>query len=220
MAILIAFIRNGALKRVETVARGTGIGTLARKLLKTRLKFGRKIVFVFSNSGGGLSVCSGRLVRRRMYAGIDTGEQPMNMTMIRKCAARVGVVALCSAALSSVPMMAQGGGGQGGGGGMMAQTSDQRVARLDAAVGPLTDDQKTKIKAIYDADAKKRTDLMAANDPDAMTKMRAMMTDERTQIRALLTPDQQTKFDAMPQGRGGRGGGAPGGGAPPAAPPQ
>ncbi len=140
-------------------------------------------------------------------------------TMIRKYAARVGVVALCSAALCSVPMMAQGGGGGGRGG--MNMTSDQRVDRLDQAVGPLTADQKTKIKAIYDADAKKRTDMMAANDPDAMTKMRAMMTDERTQIRALLTPDQQTKFDAMPQGRGAGGGrGGAGGGTPPATPPQ
>ena len=102
----------------------------------------------------------------------------------------------------------------------MQQTSDQRVARLDTAVGPLTDDQKTKIKAIYDADAKKRTDLMASQDPDMRTKMTAMMTDENKQIRALLTPDQQTKFDAMPQGRGGRGGGGGGGAAPPPPPQQ
>ena len=143
-------------------------------------------------------------------------------TMIRKYAARAGVVALCSAALCSVPMMAQGGGGggQGGRGGGMMMTSDQRVARIDTAVGPLTDDQKTKIKAIYDADQKKMTDMRTAQDPDMMTKMQAMRTDENKQIRALLTPDQQTKFDAMPQGRGGRGGGGAPGGAPPAAPPQ
>ena len=136
-------------------------------------------------------------------------------TMIRKYAARVGVVALCSAALCSVPMMAQGGGG-GGRGGM---TPEARVAAIDKAV-TLTDDQKTKITAIYTADQAKMTALRTAQDPDMRTKMMAMRTDENTQIKALLTDEQKPKFDAylasMPQGRGPGGGG----GAPPAAPPQ
>jgi protein CpxP len=206
--------------RIIPAAGGDGISLEVRKLLKTRPKFTRKIVFVFSNSGGRLFVCSGRLVRRRKYAGIDTGDQPMNMTMIRKCAARVGVVALCTAALSTVPMMAQGGGGSG-----MRMTPADRVAAIDKAV-TLTDDQKTKITAIYTADQKKMQDLMAAQDPDMRTKMMAMRTDENTQIKALLTDDQKPKFDAylasLPQRGGGRpgGGGAPGGGAPPATPPN
>jgi Spy/CpxP family protein refolding chaperone len=134
-------------------------------------------------------------------------------TMIRKVAARVGVVALCSAALCTVPMMAQGGGGGGMG---MRMTSDQRVANLDKAV-TLSDDQKVKVKAIYDADMKKMMDLRASQDPDMRTKMMAIRTDENTQIKALLTDDQKPKFDAylasMPQGRGPGGGG--GGSAPP-----
>src|ERR1019366_3303134 len=89
----------------------------------------------------------------------------MNMMTIRKCAARVGVVALCTAALSTVPMMAQGGGG----GGRMQMTSDQRVAMIDKAV-TLTDDQKIKIKAIYEDDMKKMADLRASQDPDMRTK--------------------------------------------------
>jgi periplasmic protein CpxP/Spy len=135
----------------------------------------------------------------------------MNMKTIRKYVATAGVVAMCSAALCTVPMMAQGGGG-----GRMQMTSDQRVAMVDKAV-TLTDDQKVKIKAIYEADAKKRADLMAAQDPDMRNKMMAMRTDENAQIKALLTDDQKPKFDAylasMPQGRGG-------GGAPPPPPPQ
>ena len=117
----------------------------------------------------------------------------MNMMMIRKCAARVGVVALCTAALSTVPMMAQGGGG----GGRMQMTSDQRVAALDKAV-TLTDDQKVKIKAIYEASAKKRTDLMASGEDRStlMPKIMAIRTDENAQIKALLTDDQKPKFDA------------------------
>lgn len=140
----------------------------------------------------------------------------MNKTIL-KYAGRIGAMAICSAALSTVPMMAQGGGG----GGYGQMTSDQRVARIDQAVGPLTDDQKTKIKAIYDADQKKMDDLRQSQDPDMRTKMQAMRTDENKNIRALLTADQQTKFDAMPQrgGRGGGGGGGMGGGGN-GAPPQ
>jgi protein CpxP len=142
----------------------------------------------------------------------------MNMMMIRKYAMRAGVVAMCSAALCSVPMLAQGGGG--GGRGMM-MTSDQRVAAIDKVV-TLTDDQKVKIKAIYEADMKKMADMRTAQDPDMRTKMMAMRADENTQIKALLTDDQKPKFDAylasMPQGRPG--GGAPGGGGAPPPPPQ
>jgi len=138
----------------------------------------------------------------------------MNMMTFRRYASRMGAVAMCTAALCSVPMMAQGGGG----GGRMQMTSDQRVAAVDKAV-TLTDDQKVKIKAIYEADMKKMADMRAAQDPDMRTKMMAMRADENTQIKALLTDDQKPKFDAylasMPQGRGPGGGGPP-----PAAPPQ
>ena len=99
----------------------------------------------------------------------------------------------------------------------MQMTPEARVAAIDKAV-TLTDDQKTKITAIYTADAKKMQDLMAAQDPDMRTKMTAMRTDENTSIKALLTDDQKPKFDAylaaQPQ-RGGRGGGGAGGAAPP-----
>jgi len=140
----------------------------------------------------------------------------MEMKMTRRFAARIGAVALCSAALCSVPMMAQGGGG--GGRGMM--TPEARVAAIDKAV-TLTDDQKTKITALLTDDAKKMADLRASQDPDMRTKMMAMRTDENTKIKALLTDDQKPKYDAyvasMPQGRGGGGGG---GGAAPPPPPQ
>jgi Spy/CpxP family protein refolding chaperone len=143
----------------------------------------------------------------------------MNLMMIRKYAARMGAVALCTAALSTVPMMAQGGGGGG-----MRMTPADRVAAIDKAV-TLTDDQKTKITAIFTADQKKMQDMMASGEDRStmMPKMQAMRADENTQIKAMLTDDQKPKYDAylasLPQ-RGGRpGGGAPAG-TPPPAPPQ
>jgi protein CpxP len=145
----------------------------------------------------------------------------MEMQIIRRFAARMGVVALCSAALCSVPMMAQGGGGGGRG-----MNSEARVAAIDKAV-TLTDDQKTKIKAIYDADMQKMMDLRNSGDDreTIMPKIQAMRADENKQIKALLTDDQKPKFDAylaaMPQyGRGGGGGGQGGGGTPPPPPAQ
>ena len=137
----------------------------------------------------------------------------MNMETIRKYAARAGVVALCSAALCSVPMMAQGGGG----GGRMRMTPEQRVAAIDKAV-TLTDDQKTKITALFTADQKKMADLMAAQDPDMRTKMMAMRADENTQIKAMLTDDQKPKYDAFLASQRPAGGRPAGG--PPPTPPQ
>ena len=138
----------------------------------------------------------------------------MNMKMFRRYAMRAGVVALCSAALCAVPMMAQGAPGGGGGGGRMGMTPDAQLAQLVTAL-TLTSDQQAKIKPILEADAAKITALRTAQDPDMRTKMMAIRTEQHAAIKALLTADQATKYDAMPQG--GRGGG---GGAPPAAPPQ
>ena len=130
----------------------------------------------------------------------------MKLKIFGRYAARMGAVALCMAALSAVPMLAQGGGGR------PQMTPEARVAAIDKAV-TLTDDQKTKITAIFTDDAKKMADLRASEDPDMRTKMMAMRADENTKIKALLTDDQKPKYDAylasMPQGRGGGGGTPP-----------
>lgn len=57
----------------------------------------------------------------------------------------------------------------------------------------LTDDQKTKVQPIID----QTKPQMAAIHKEAMEKMHALMESAATQIRPLLTPEQQTKFDAM-----------------------
>ena len=57
----------------------------------------------------------------------------------------------------------------------------------------LTDDQKTKVQPIID----QTKPQMAAIHREAMEKMHALMESTGAQIRPLLTPEQQTKFDAM-----------------------
>ena len=134
-----------------------------------------------------------------------------------KSIVKVVISVLALGVMASVPMLraqpeesappAQGkGGGKGGrggkGGGMMT------VASIEQAVGSLTDDQKAKIGDIL-AKAQKDTQALrdGGGDPQAnMPKMQEINAGMRKDIRAVLTADQQTKFDAMAQpGRGGKG---------------
>jgi hypothetical protein len=57
----------------------------------------------------------------------------------------------------------------------------------------LTADQKAKVQPILD-EAKPQ---IAAIHQDAMQKSKAIMDSTMSQIRPLLTPDQQTKLDAI-----------------------
>ncbi|MBI5769718.1 MAG: hypothetical protein HZA93_18225 [Verrucomicrobia bacterium] len=105
-------------------------------------------------------------------------------------------VILAALALSTAAFVSTGSAqekkGRGGGG--------MNVERIEQAVGSLSAEQKTKIEGII---AKARESMQGAQgDQD---KMREVMTKQRADIRAVLTPEQQKKFDEMPQG--GRGGG-------------
>ena len=57
----------------------------------------------------------------------------------------------------------------------------------------LTDDQKTKVQPIID----QVKPQMKAIHEEAMQKMQALMESAGNQIRPLLTPEQQVRFDAM-----------------------
>ena len=61
----------------------------------------------------------------------------------------------------------------------------------------LTADQQTKVQPIVDA-AKPQ---IAAIHQEAMQKMHTVMNDTLSQIRPLLTADQQTKLDAIEKAR-------------------
>jgi protein CpxP len=106
-----------------------------------------------------------------------------------------------------------GGGGQRGG----RMTPEQQVARLEEGVGKLSDDQKTKITALYTAQREKMRamrDDQSGSPEDRRAKMEETMKAMRAETRALLTPEQQTKFDALPVPGPGRGQGGGGGGRP------
>lgn len=86
-------------------------------------------------------------------------------------------------------------------------STEQRISRLEEAVGSLTADQKAKITAIYEKSAK---EMQAIPQDERREKMGPIMMAAAKEVRAVLTADQQAKFDAMPQG--GKGGGGGGGG--------
>jgi len=137
-----------------------------------------------------------------------------------KTSLRFFIPALALGLLASVPNLraadegappAQGQRGQRGGRGGMS------IEQIETTVGKLTDDQKTKITALLEKANEARQALRASGDQQAnQAKMQELNTKLRADIRALLTDEQQKKFDAMPQGRGqgqgqGRGQGGQGG---------
>lgn len=89
-------------------------------------------------------------------------------------------------------------------------TVEQRIERLEQAVGSLSDAQKTKIKDIYAKSAEK---MQGLSQDERREKMGELMRESGQQIRAVLTAEQQKKYDDMiAQGRGGGGGGGDNGG--------
>ena len=96
-------------------------------------------------------------------------------------------------------------GGGGGKGGRGQMSPEQRITAIETAVGTLTAEQKTKITAILEKSAK---DMMALGQDATREQRMEVGAAANKEIRAVLTADQQTKFDAMPApGRGGGGGG-------------
>ena len=90
----------------------------------------------------------------------------------------------------------RGGGGRGGEGGRERDP----FARISQSLN-LTADQKAKAQPIFDA-AKPE---MTAMHQETMQKTKAIMDKVSSQLRPLLTAEQQKTLDAQQKGQGGRG---------------
>jgi len=115
---------------------------------------------------------------------------------------KILVVAIAFAAVFSTSLLQAQEQKKGRGGGM-----GMTVERIEEAVGKLSAEQKTKIEGILAKVREEMQGLQGASQEDRQAKMREIMQSSRTQIRAVLTPEQQKKYDEMPQGRGQGGGG-------------
>jgi periplasmic protein CpxP/Spy len=89
---------------------------------------------------------------------------------------------------------------QGGG---QRRTPEEQAKQLQTQL-KLTDDQTTKITAIYQTQATKRDSIRTAANGDRQAMMQAMMPlmqDTNGKIKAVLTPDQATAYDKIVQER-------------------
>jgi periplasmic protein CpxP/Spy len=164
---------------------------------------------------------------------MEESENPMKMTNLRSSMVRVAVLAIGATALSALPAMAQdpsappppqdqAGPRQGGPGGMRGNQVEFLTKKLN-----LTPDQVTQVKAI-DADTMNQMKALhedtSVAGPDKRAKMMDIHKASQDKIRALLTDDQKTKFDALQaqtrERRGNRGGGDGPPPPPPPPPPQ
>jgi len=113
----------------------------------------------------------------------------------------------------------------GGRGPRQAMDPDRMVQQMAKRLN-LSDDQVTQIRPIVTEQMSQMTAMRSDTSiapRDKMAKMMSLRADTATKIKALLTPEQRTQYDAMQQQqmdrmrqqRGGPGGGNGNGGAPP-----
>jgi Spy/CpxP family protein refolding chaperone len=72
-------------------------------------------------------------------------------------------------------------------------TIEQRMERLTTAL-TLTDEQKPKIKAVFEETAKK---MQAIPQDERREKSRTLREEETKQIKAILTAEQGEKYDKL-----------------------
>ncbi len=121
--------------------------------------------------------------------------------------AATALLAVSPAVMAQTTNQAAGGAATGGGGrGMGGRTNMMTVESLDKAV-TLTDAEKPKVKTALEDYNKALTEARQADQSERRTKMTAARTDLDKKIKDILTPEQYTKFEAMPGRNGGRNGG-------------
>ena len=87
-------------------------------------------------------------------------------------------------------------------GGKNRPTVEQQVDTLTTAL-TLTDEQKPKVKAVLEDQQKKMQELRNETDQDARrTKMQDLRKETETKMKAILTPEQNTKYQEMNQRKG------------------
>ena len=128
----------------------------------------------------------------------------MTKETFRRFGVRAAALAFSGAILFALPVMAQDTAPQGPppGGHMGPRGAGMQEHQLDMLTKKLnlTPDQVTQVKAI-DADTRTQSQAVWSDTSLSQADKRAKMMDihkaSSDKIRALLTPDQQTKYDAL-----------------------
>ena len=126
----------------------------------------------------------------------------MKIPILRKAGVRVAAIALFTGALCALPMMAQDTAPAAPQGQMEPRGRDMHSRQLEMLTQKLnlTADQQSKVKDIDEDTGKQmmavRNDTSLSQD-DKRAKMMDIRKSSQEKIRALLTDDQKTKYDAM-----------------------
>lgn len=86
-------------------------------------------------------------------------------------------------------------------------SADQRLQMMTQQLN-LTSDQQTQIKPILENESTQMQSLRSdssLSQQDRMSKMQEIRQNTSSQIKPILTPDQQTKYDQMMSHQGHRG---------------
>lgn len=81
---------------------------------------------------------------------------------------------------------------------------ENRLAQLSEQL-KLTDEQKPKVKALLEEQAKQRTEYRDLSQEERRTKMRAAREEMNKKMKAILTDEQYKKWETSNQGRARRG---------------
>ena len=147
---------------------------------------GRKQIKINCNQRGQRAVTS--------YETVRTKEMKTNMKRNLLTLAAIGAIALAGYAFAETEGGGDFHGRHGGHGGWHGQ--GLAMGHLTKSLN-LTADQQSKVQPLID---QARPQIIAIHK-DAMEKTHAIMDKTMSQIRPILTPDQQKKFDALQKAR-------------------
>jgi Spy/CpxP family protein refolding chaperone len=124
----------------------------------------------------------------------------MTKKVFPKAGMRIAMVALCCGALSALPMMAQDAAAPAPQPGPRAGRMQGRQLEMLTEKLNLTADQQTQVKAI-DGDTAKQMmtvrDDSSLSPDDRRSKMMDIRKASQDKVRAILTDDQKTNYDAL-----------------------
>jgi protein CpxP len=89
-------------------------------------------------------------------------------------------------------------------GGKKGMTAEQRLEAMTTQL-TLTDEQKPKVKAVLDDSSKAMQEIRNDTSLDQQArrdKMQPIMDKQNTAMKAILTPEQYTKYQEMNQRKG------------------
>ncbi|HWZ51069.1 MAG TPA: hypothetical protein VNW54_06365 [Granulicella sp.] len=127
------------------------------------------------------------------------GRVRMRGATLALCVSMLGTISMAAQDQSAPPPPPQGDGAQAGGRPTTDQMVERQIEHLTKAAS-LTPDQATQVRPILKDEASQLTALRedtTSSQQEKRGKMMQIRSDAQAKIRALLSSDQQTQYDAL-----------------------